>query len=315
MRKIIIDCDPGQDDAIALLLATRADNIKILGVTTVEGNCSLRLTTKNALQVLNFAGVFDIPVYPGCDNPNQFGKDPQQEEIGLGGVSLPASSQRAQDKHAVDYLIEELLANEDKINIVALGPLTNIALALEKAPEIKAKIQSLIIMGGAIFVPGNITSTAEFNIYLDPSAAQRVFQSGCDIYLNTLDISMKAVFTVADIQNLARKSDKISKFVAQLLDKYSYAHVDYFGFPACPVHDALCVAALIDERLISYKKVYCDISLVEDETLGAVVVDTQRRPNVHISTDIDIPKFIHMITEHLGRPYRNHGNNLHLLDL
>ncbi len=312
MRKIIMDCDPGHDDAIALLLASRSDDLKILGVTTVAGNSELENTTRNARKILDYADVTDVDVYPGCEKPMMrslyrltgaiiHGED------GLGGPKIPEPITPVKEEHGVDFMIRTLRESDEKITLIPTGPLTNIAMALIKAPDIKEKIDRIIIMGGAVMDPGNITSAAEFNIYVDPEAAKIVFASGCNIYLNTLDVSMKAVFYEEDIEALRAQGDKVSDIVAQLLDFFASTHVKHFGFKACPIHDALCVGVLIDENLIEYQKTFLDISVQDPLTLGETVADlwgiTGNEPNCYISTKVDQKLFVKMIQEHMKKPY------------
>ncbi len=312
MRKIIMDCDPGHDDAIALLLASRSDDLKILGVTTVAGNSELENTTRNARKILDYADVTDVDVYPGCEKPMMrslyrltgaiiHGED------GLGGPKIPDPITPVKEEHGVDFMIRTLRESDEKITLIPTGPLTNIAMALIKAPDIKEKIDRIIIMGGAVMDPGNITSAAEFNIYVDPEAAKIVFASGCNIYLNTLDVSMKAVFYEEDIEALRAQGDKVSDIVAQLLDFFASTHVKHFGFKACPIHDALCVGVLIDENLIEYQKTFLDISVQDPLTLGETVADlwgiTGNEPNCYISTKVDQKLFVKMIQEHMKKPY------------
>ena len=312
MRKIIMDCDPGHDDAIALLLASRSVDLKILGVTTVAGNSELENTTRNARKILDYADVTDVDVYPGCEKPMMrslyrltgaiiHGED------GLGGPKIPEPITPVKEEHGVDFMIRTLRESDEKITLIPTGPLTNIAMALIKAPDIKEKIDRIIIMGGAVMDPGNITSAAEFNIYVDPEAAKIVFASGCNIYLNTLDVSMKAVFYEEDIEALRVQGDKVSDIVAQLLDFFASTHVKHFGFKACPIHDALCVGVLIDENLIEYQKTFLDISVQDPLTLGETVADlwgiTGNEPNCYISTKVDQKLFVKMIQEHMKKPY------------
>lgn len=312
MRKIIMDCDPGHDDAIALLLASRSDDLKILGVTTVAGNSELENTTRNARKILDYADVTDVDVYPGCEKPMMrslyrltgaiiHGED------GLGGPKIPDPITPVKEEHGVDFIIRTLRESDEKITLIPTGPLTNIAMALIKAPDIREKIDRIIIMGGAVMDPGNITSAAEFNIYVDPEAAKIVFASGCNIYLNTLDVSMKAVFYEEDIEALRAQGDKVSDIVAQLLDFFASTHVKHFGFKACPIHDALCVGVLIDENLIEYQKTFLDISVQDPLTLGETVADlwgiTGNEPNCYISTKVDQKLFVKMIQEHMKKPY------------
>lgn len=312
MRKIIIDCDPGHDDAIALLLASRADNLKIIGVTTVAGNSYVENTARNARKVLDYAGVTDVDVYVGCDRPMMrelyrltgaiiHGED------GLGGPKIPNAVTPIKKEHAVDYIIRTLRESDEKITIVATGPLTNIATVFVKAPDVKEKIESIIYMGGAVRDPGNITSAAEFNVFVDPEAAKIVFNSGVKLYQNSLDISMKAVFYEEDIEKLRAQGDKVSDIVAQLLEFFSSTHVSHFGFKACPIHDALCIGVLIDEKLIEYEHTYVDISVNDPLTLGETVADlwgiTGNEKNCYISTKVDRELFVKMIQEHMKKPY------------
>ena len=314
MKKVFMDCDPGHDDAIALLLASRADDIELLGVTTVAGNSELENTTRNARKILDYAGVTDVDVYAGCSRPMM--RDLYRltgaiihGEDGLGGPKLPDPVTPVKEEHGVDFIIRTLRESEEKIILIPTGPLTNIAMALIKAPDIKEKIERIIIMGGAVNDPGNITSAAEFNIYVDPEAAKIVFASGCNIYLNTLDISMKAVFYEEDIERLRAQGDKISDIVAKLLDFFSSTHVQHFGFKACPIHDALCVGVLIDENLIQYQKTYLDISVNDPLTLGETVADlwgiTGHEPNCYLSVKVDRELFVQMIQEHMQKTYQS----------
>jgi len=312
VKNIIIDCDPGHDDAIALLLATRSDKLRLLGVTTVAGNSELENTTRNARRVLDYADVHDVPVYAGCSAPlmrslfRLTGAIIHGED-GLGGPYIPEATTPIEQEHGVDFIIRALRESKEKVTLIPVGPLTNIAMALNKAPDIKQNIERIIIMGGAVLDAGNITSAAEFNIYVDPEAAKIVFASGCEIYLNTLDVSMKAVFHEEDIEALRAQGDKVSDIVAQLLDFFAATHVEHFGFKACPIHDALCVGIMIDEQLIEYQKVFLDVAVNDPLTLGETVADlwgiTGNEPNCYISTKVDRDRFVRMITEHMKMPY------------
>lgn len=312
MKKIIMDCDPGHDDAIAILLAAHADDIQILGVTTVAGNSTLENTTRNARRVLDYAGVTDVDVYAGCEKPMLYDLFRLTGEIihganGLGGPDIPDGTTPIRPEHAVNYIIDTLRKSEEKIILVPTGPLTNIAQVLVQAPDVKEKIEKIIIMGGAVYDAGNITSAAEFNIYLDPEAAKIVFASGCNVYLNTLDISMKAVFYENDIEELRAQGDKISDIVAQLLDFFAGTHVDHFGFKACPIHDALCIGVLIDESLVTWEHTFLDISCHDPLTRGETVADlwgiTGNPKNCYISKTVDRDLFVRMIKEHMKKTY------------
>lgn len=313
MIKIIMDCDPGHDDAIAILLAAHAEELQILGVTTVAGNSELENTTRNARKIMDYAGITDVGVYAGCDRPMM--RDLYRltgaiihGEDGLGGPSIPKAVTPIETEHAVDFMIRTLRDSKEKITLIPTGPLTNIATAFIKAPDIKEKIDKIIIMGGAVNDPGNITSAAEFNIYVDPEAAKIVFASGCNLYLNTLDVSMKAVFYEEDIEAIRGQGDKISTIVAKLLDFFAGTHVAHFGFKACPIHDALCVGVLIDEDLIEYEHTFLDISVNDPLTLGETVADlwgiTNQPKNCYISTKVNRELFVAMIRKHMGKTYK-----------
>lgn len=311
MREIIIDCDPGHDDAIALMLAAGAENLRILGVTTVAGNNVLSQTTANALKVLEYAGARQVPVYAGCAKPMmralyRRGNESHHGDDGLGGVKLPQAKAEPQEMHAVDYIVKTLRESEKKITMVAIGPLTNIATALVLAPDIVKKIEQLVIMGGAAMAPGNITTAAEFNMFVDPEAASIVMNCGCRIDLVALDVSMKALFYEQDMEALLAADNDVSNLAYDLLKAYAVQYEEHYGVPACPVHDALCIAYLMDESLIAFREVYCDISLHDKLTVGETVCDlwnvTGRNPNINLSMRVDREKFVQIVTDGLKTP-------------
>lgn len=310
--KVIMDCDPGHDDAIALLLASRADKIQILGVTTVQGNSQIKYTARNARRVLDYAGVTDVDVYMGCPKPmmkehySLTGAAIHGED-GLGGPFIPDPITPVQEKHAVNFIIDTLRASEEKITLVPTGPLTNIATAFVMAPDIKEKVERIIIMGGVVYTDGNVNSSNEFNLFLDPEAAKIVFNSGCDIYVNTLDVTMKATFEKEDVERLRAQGDKVSVIVAELMDFFGNSHEELFNFFTIPLHDPVCVAMLIDENLVEYEHVWADISTRDELTAGEIVADiwhlTDKAPNCYISKKIDRQKFVNMICDHMKKPY------------
>jgi inosine-uridine nucleoside N-ribohydrolase len=226
-------------------------------------------------------------------------------EDGLGGPPVPAPVTPIKEEHAVDYIIRTLRDSDDPIILIVTGPMTNIATALEKAPDIKDMIDRIIIMGGAIVEPGNITSSAEFNIYVDPEAAKIVLGSGCVLYLVSLDVTMKSMFYEEDIETLREQGDKVSVIVASLLDFFADTHLKLFGYRACPIHDALCVGILIDESLVEFKKTFVDVALLDPLTLGETVADlwgiAGNEPNCHIGMKVDREKFVRMICEHMKK--------------
>lgn len=313
MESIIIDCDPGHDDAIALLLAVKSGRVKVRGVTTVAGNSELCHTTNNARRILDFAGAYDIGVYSGCNKPLEkplyrlTGAGIHGED-GLGGPRVPDAVTPIKKQHAVDYLISELMGNDNNITLVCLGPLTNVAAAMIKEPLICRNIKKIIIMGGAVRETGNVTSAAEFNIYVDPKAADIVFRSGCPIFLNSLDITMKSYFTEGDIKQLKCRKDETSILVGELLEYFGASHVTTFGMNICPVHDATCIAGLLDETLIQYELVNVQISTKDELTEGETVADlwnfTGAEKNCHLAVSIDRERFVSMIEEIMPQKYK-----------
>ncbi|MEA5003172.1 MAG: nucleoside hydrolase, partial [Christensenella sp.] len=219
MQKILIDCDPGHDDAVALALATRAKEFDIVGVSVVAGNSILKNTVRNALDILAFADAADIAVYAGSSSPlkrplyNNSGVKIHGEN-GLGNQKIDVHAGKVQSMHATDFIVQTLSRTTEKITLVCLGPLTNIAQAFLKAPDCKDNVERIVIMGGAVYAPGNVNSATEFNFFVDPEAAKIVIGSGCEIYLHTLDITMKALFNKEEIERLEEHDrGKLSRLV------------------------------------------------------------------------------------------------------
>ncbi len=307
MKNILIDCDPGHDDAIALLMAAKSEELNLLGVTTVAGNCPLDDATRNALDVLDYADAAYVPVYAGCGKPLM--REPYYApqihgKRGLGGYDLPAATAKAREGHAVDFIVNTLRNAEEQVTVVAIGPLTNIAMAFSIAPDIKDKIDKLVIMGGAVRAPGNVTSAAEFNCYCDPEAAKIVLESGCDTWLVALDVTMQALVYGEEIAKLKKSGSKTGRMAGGLLDHYwaRYQESDP-GIKGCPVHDALCIGWLMDQTLVEFEQVHIDVS-IDSLTRGETVSDINGRlglvPNIHLSKTVDRDRFSQMIYAVLG---------------
>lgn len=305
-HKVIIDCDPGHDDAAALVLATRAAQIDLLGVTVVAGNSTLENTVRNALNVLAFAGAGDVPVYAGCEKPlerelaNTSGAQIHGAD-GLGDQKFEQETREAEQEHAVDYLVRTLRGAKEKITLVCLGPLTNIASAFRKASECRENVERLIIMGGAVRVPGNVTRAAEFNFYIDPEAAKIVLGSGCEIYLNPLDITMKALFYREDIEALRGRENKLSRFVGGLLALYAGNYTKELGFYACPVHDAVCVGVLMEPALVRYEKTHMEVE-TDGPDAGRSAPDRAEGRPVWYGSEIDRAGFVRLVEETVLKP-------------
>jgi inosine-uridine nucleoside N-ribohydrolase len=297
---LLIDCDPGHDDAIAILLALASPEVELLGVTTVAGNASLENTTANAIRVLELAGRGEIPVAAGADRP--LVREPRvaanvHGETGLDGPDLPPPQGRPSPQHAVDFLAERF----DGATLVATGPLTNVALLLARHPT--ARPERIVLMGGAI-AEGNVTPAAEFNIWADPEAAARVFSSGIDVTMVGLDVTHHALVSGAHADEL-RGAGRIGEVVAELLDFYGVFHREVYGFDGSPVHDAVAVAHLIDPTLLETAHMNVQVDCESRLCRGRTVVDLWRRTgleaNAHVATGIDADRFLVLLHERLAR--------------
>jgi purine nucleosidase len=309
-RKIIIDTDPGQDDAVAILLALASpEDIDVLGITCVAGNVPLELTQKNARIVCELAGKPETLVFAGCDKP--LGRDLVTAEhvhgkTGLDGPTLPDPTMPLQEQHGVDYIIDTLRAHEaGTVTLCPLGPLTNIATAFEKAPDIVAKVQEIVLMGGGYFQGGNITPTAEFNIYVDPQAADIVFKSGVPIVVMPLDVTHKALVTKPRNDAFRELGTPAGIAVAEMTDFFERFDKEKYGSAGAPLHDPCVTAYLIKPDLFSGRHINVEIETQSELTMGMTVADwwrvTDRAPNATFMGDIDADGFFALLTERIGR--------------
>jgi len=301
---ILIDCDPGHDDAIALLLALASPEVELLGVTSVAGNQTLDKTTANALRVLEFAGRGDVPVAAGADRPlvrEQFVAAYVHGETGLDGPDLPPPQGKPVDQHAVEFLAETIRNSDRPVTLIPVGPLTNVALLLALHPD--ARPERIVLMGGAI-AEGNVTPAAEFNIWCDPEAASRVFASDIDVTMIGLDVTHLALTTSA-IQERLRAAGTIGVFVADLVDFFAVYHRETYGWDGAPIHDAVAVAHVIQEGLVTTIDRNVEIELESDLCRGRTVVDRWRRTdrpvNAHVGIDLDADGFFDLLVERIGR--------------
>jgi inosine-uridine nucleoside N-ribohydrolase len=302
---ILLDCDPGHDDAIALLLALVSPELDLLGVTTVAGNQTLEKTTANALRVLEFVGRGDVPVAAGADRPlarELILGAYVHGESGLDGPMLPEPQGAPVEQHAVDFLAERILASERPVTLVPVGPLTNVALLLARHPAAAANVERIVLMGGAI-AEGNVTPAAEFNIYVDPEAARRVFQSGLPLTMVGIDVTHKALMTAAHVERL-RGTDAAGRMVAELLDFFIGFHRRTYGMEATPVHDAVAVAQVlrpgIVETLHRHVAVDCESQLCRGRTVVDLWHRTGEDPNCDVGVGIDADGFLELLCERIG---------------
>jgi len=297
MKKVLIDCDPGHDDMIALMLACASDKLEVLGVTTVAGNQEGEKTFNNALKILTLIDRKDVPVARGFDKPilRELVTAPEIHGVsGLDGADLPIPEVRPSNLHAVDFIINALLESDEKLYLIPTGPLTNIGVALLREPRIKEKIERIVLMGGAAF-DSNITPAAEFNIYVDPEAAKIVFESGLPLTMVGLDVTNKAIFSFKDIDRLEKFNGKVSKVVAPLLRFFAKANHEFFGFKGAPLHDPLAVSYIIDNTILDTKFLHVDIETYGQFTRGQTVVDiygvTKKVLNAEVALGLDVDKF------------------------
>jgi inosine-uridine nucleoside N-ribohydrolase len=300
---IVLDCDPGHDDAIALLLALASPEVELLGVTTTYGNQTIEKTTANALGVLELAGRSDVPVARGAAQPLTRPLAVAAHvhgESGLDGPVLPRPSVAPVAAEAVDWLAETLGASAEPVTLMPTGPLTNIARYLEEHGA--AGIRRIVLMGGAV-AEGNMTPAAEFNVWADPEAAQIVFDAQVDVTMIGLDVTHRAV-TGPDVQRRLREAGSIGVFVAELIDFFTVYHRQTYGWEGAPIHDAVAVAHVLRPGLVETKLRNVEVERVSELCRGRTVVDlwlrTGRPPNAHVGVDLDGAAFFDLLVERIG---------------
>ncbi|WP_040928172.1 nucleoside hydrolase [Nosocomiicoccus massiliensis] len=304
MRHIILDCDPGHDDAINIIIAAASrDKLNIRGITTVGGNVEVEKNTENALKVLELLDL-DVPVYKGQSRPLVKPIEIATEihgNSGMDGPVLPEPSRRAEDMHAVDFIIQTVKESDEKITLVPTGPLTNIAMALIKEPTIKDNIEEIVLMGGGTF--GNWTPAAEFNIYVDAEAAEVVFTSGIPVTVFGLDVTHQVIATEDIIECVSPIENDVAQFVKKLLIFFGQMYKDYFGINGGPIHDACTSMYLIHPELFDLKDVNITIETKGEATYGMTVVDllktTGKKENatfaIGVNQDAFWDEFIHIL--------------------
>ncbi len=303
-RPLIIDCDPGVDDAIALLLALASPELEILGITTVAGNVPLALTQRNARQICELAGQTQIPVFAGCPRPlvrRLLTAEEVHGKSGLEGVMLPDPQMPLQPQHGVDFLVETLLQAPEPITVAATGPLTNIAMALVKAPQIAEKIEQLVLMGGS-YGSGNITAAAEFNAYGDPHAAHVVFGSGLPIAMFGLNLTHQVITTPERRQRIQHLGSPVAEAAAALLSKYGSHDSQQLELSGGPLHDPCVIAYLLQPDLFELAPADVEVEIASPLTLGQTVVN-RRDPQsgTQVALKADAVGFYELLVERLSR--------------
>ena len=302
-HKIILDCDPGHDDAIAILLAAHHPEIDLRAITTVAGNQSVEKTTRNALKVCSLANIRHVPVAMGMDRPLLRPANHAPDihgESGMDGPHIPEPDIELDPRHGVDLLIELLLNSDGDIILVPTGPLTNIAAAMRREPAIVPKIAAISLMGGAMGL-GNVTPAAEFNIHTDPEAAEIVFGCGRPITMVPLEVTHQALATEEVTARLRAAQRPVATFAADLLVFFAGTYHDVFGFPAAPVHDPCAVAAVIDPTILRAHTMYVAIETSGTWTTGRTVCDVYgkfgKQPNARVGYALDVERFWDMVID------------------
>ena len=307
-RKIVIDTDPGQDDAVAILLALASPQIEVLGIVAVAGNVPLELTARNARIVCELAGRTDIPVFAGCDRPLTrplVTAEHVHGKTGLDGIVLPEPTMPLQDGDGVDFIVETLRREPPgTVTLATLGPLTNIATAFACAPDIVGRVERIVMMGGAYFEVGNVTPAAEFNIHVDPEAARDVFAGGVPLTVLPLDVTHKVLTTRPRVEAF-RGLGRVGEVVASWTDFFERFDIEKYGSQGAPLHDPTVIAWLLRPDLFSGREINVEIEVESELTRGMTVADwwrvTDRPVNALFIGDVDADGFYALLTERLAR--------------
>jgi purine nucleosidase len=304
-KRIIIDTDPGVDDALAFLLALASPEIKLEALTTTQGNVTLEKATRNALAVLELACASHIPVARGSVlplvQPLRASADVHGES-GIGNARVSAPQTQSVSKHAVDYLIERVLAEPNEISIFPIGPLTNIAMAIRKEPRFAKAVKELVIMGGAILEHGNVTPLAEFNIYVDPHAAHIVFHSGIPITLIPLDVTHKCLLKQEHVDRLMNIDSPISRFIRDAMEVYLAASFA-LGYEGSSLHDPLTLATIIAPELLTLREYYVDVDISGGVSMGKTFADIpnvlKKTTNMKVAMGVKGEEFIELFLQRM----------------
>lgn len=305
-KKILFDTDPGIDDACAILLALASPELSVEGLSVVHGNCSLEQGTRNALSVLELANASQIPVAKGCKlplvQPSLLAPETHGDS-GLGYAQLPEPRARPIGQHAIDFLIEKILSSPGEITLVAIGPLTNVALAIRQEPRIVEAVKELIIMGGAIRHEGNTTALAEFNTFVDPHAAHIVYHSGIPITLVPLDVTYQCILTPGDVRRLQEIDSPITKFVADATRFYMEFHDEFQKIEGCVINDPLALALTFAPELCTCQELPVDVDLSGGISMGKTVADFynygKKAANMKVALGVRARDFIELFVERI----------------
>jgi len=304
-ERILIDTDPGIDDSLAILLALASPEVKVEGITTIHGNCSVDQATINALSILELANAKGITVAKGFPiplvQPSLLAAETHGDS-GLGYAKLPEPRGRPEVQHGSDLLIEKIMSDPGEITLVAIGPLTNVAFAIRKEPRIINAVKEVIIMGGTIRYPGNASPLAEYNVFVDPHAAHIVFHSGIPITLIPLDATNKCLLKRHHVDRLLKIKSPISRFIKEAVEVYLNFALER-GIPGCALHDPLTLAAVIAPELLTLKEYYVDVDISGGVSMGKTFADfynfTKRPANMKVALDVHGEDFIELFLQRM----------------
>ncbi len=305
-KRVILDSDPGIDDALAILLAVASPEVELEAVTVVHGNCSAAQGAANALSVLELAGAAHVPVYQGFSRPivqPRLLAPETHGTTGLGYARLPAPAAKPHAGHAMDFLIERITASPGEITLVAVGPLTNLAVALRREPRLVDAVRDVIIMGGAIRHGGNATPLAEFNTYVDPHAAHIVYHSGLPITLVPLDVTYQCILTPGDVERLLGVESPIMPFIADATRFYMQFHDDFQSIAGCIINDPLALALAFAPHLVDLEEYYVDVDLSGGVSMGKTFADfyamERQPPNMRVALEVRARDFLELFLERM----------------
>ena len=304
--KIILDCDPGHDDAVAIMLAANSPRLDLLGITVVAGNQTLENTRRNALRVVQWLGV-NVPVYAGCGRPmirEKITAGDIHGESGLDGPVFPPLTRTLESEHAVNYIIRTLMASDDDITMVTTGPMTNLAMAMRMEPKIMDKIRRIVLMGGS-YTNGNVTPAAEFNIIADADAAYVCFTSGCPITMVGLDVTRKVLCYPAIVERMGKIGNEASRLFVDLMGHFCRTQKEIFGWEGGPLHDPVTIAYLIDPSVLTTKPMNTQIDIRSVQSYGRTNCDyfgyMGLPATADVAIDIDAGRFWDIVEEGLRR--------------
>jgi purine nucleosidase len=305
-KRILFDTDPGIDDACAILLALASPELAVEGLSIVHGNCSLEQGTINALSILELANASHLPVAKGCTlplvQPSLLAPE-THGETGLGYAKLPPPPIKPIAQHGIDFLIEKILSAPGEITLVAIGPLTNVALAIRQEPRLVGSLKELIIMGGALRYEGNTTALAEFNTYVDPHAAHIVYHSGIPTTLVPLDVTYQCILTPEDVQRLQKIDSAITKFIVDATRFYMEFHDEFQKIEGCVINDPLALALTFAPQLCTYRDLFVDVDISGGISMGKTVGDfydySKRPPNMRVALEVRARDFIDLFVERM----------------